>query len=44
MVTFVLGVVVYARAFLMTRHSLAMETAVVRQQLAVYKGKQPRPS
>ena len=33
----------YARAFFMPRHSLAMEIAALRQQLAVYKRKQPRP-
>jgi putative transposase len=43
MVTFLLAMLVYARAFLMGRHSLAMETAALRQQLAVYKRKQPRP-
>ena len=43
MVTFLLGMLAYARAFLISRHSLAMETAVLRQQLSVYKRKQPRP-
>src|SRR5664279_3602567 len=32
----------YARAFLISRPSLEMETAALRQQLAVYKRKQPR--
>lgn len=43
MVTFLFGMLAYARAFLMTRHSLAVETAALRQQLAVYKRKRPRP-
>ena len=43
MVPFLLAMLVYLRAFLMARHSLAMETAVLRQQLAVYKRKRPRP-
>jgi hypothetical protein len=33
----------YVRALLMGRHGLAMESAALRQQLAVYKRKQPRP-
>jgi hypothetical protein len=32
----------YVTAFLMVRHSLAMETTALRQQLAVHKRKQPR--
>ena len=43
MVTFLLAMLAFARAFLMSRHDLAMETAALRQQLAVYKRKQPRP-
>jgi hypothetical protein len=43
MVTFLLGMLAYVRAFLVERHSLAMETAALRQQLAVYKRKQRRP-
>jgi putative transposase len=43
MVTFLLAMLAYVRAFLMPRHSLAMETAALRQQLGVYKRKQPRP-
>jgi hypothetical protein len=35
MVTTLLAMVAYVRAFLMARHSLAMETAALRQQLAV---------
>ena len=33
----------YLRAFLIARHRLAMEAVALRQQLAVYKRKQPRP-
>ena len=43
MVTFLLAMLAYVRAFFMALHSLAMETAALRQQLAVYKRKQPRP-
>ena len=43
MVPFLLAMLVYLRAFLMARHSLAMETAALRQQLSVYKRKRPRP-
>jgi hypothetical protein len=43
MVTFVLAMLAYVRAFLIARHRLAMETSVLRQQLAVYKRKRARP-
>jgi putative transposase len=43
MATFLLAMLAYVRAFLMARHTLSMETAALRQQLAVYKRKQPRP-
>jgi transposase InsO family protein len=43
MVIFVFGTLAYVRAFLITRHSLAMEAVTLRQQLAVYKRKQTRP-
>jgi len=43
MVTFVLAMLAYVQAFLMARYRLAMETTALRQQLAVYKRKQPRP-
>jgi len=33
----------YLRAFLVARHRLALEAVALRQQLAVYKRKQPRP-
>jgi hypothetical protein len=32
----------YLRAFVVSRHSLALETVALRQQLAVYERKQPR--
>jgi hypothetical protein len=38
-----LAVVTYIRAFFLTRHRLALEAAALRQQLAVFKRKQPRP-
>ena len=43
MATFVMAMLAYVRAFLAARHDVAMETAALRQQLAVYKRKQPRP-
>jgi putative transposase len=33
----------YLRAFIIPRHLLGLETAALRQQLAVFKRKQPRP-
>jgi hypothetical protein len=33
----------YLRALLLPRHNLALEIAALRQQLAVFKRKQPRP-
>ena len=35
--------VAYLRAFFLTRHNRALEIAALRQQLAVFKRKQPRP-
>ena len=43
MVTALFATLAYVRAFLIARHLLAMEAAALRQQLAVYKRKQPRP-
>jgi hypothetical protein len=43
MVTCVTAMVAYLRAYLVSHHSLAVEIAALRQQLAVYKPKQPRP-
>ena len=34
---------VYIRAFFMPRHRLALESVALRQELAVFKRKQPRP-
>ncbi len=42
-VTFVVAMLAYVQTFLATRHHAAMETAALRQQLAVYKRKQSRP-
>ena len=38
----VLAVVAYIRALFVPRHRLALEAAALRQQLAVFKRKQPR--
>src|SRR3954466_2998772 len=43
MITALLATLAYVRAFLIARHCLAMEAGALRQQLAVYKRKQPRP-
>lgn len=43
MFTLASAVVAYLRAFLLRRHNLALEAAALRQQLAVFKRKQPRP-
>jgi len=37
------AVLTYIRAFFVTRHRLALEAAALRQQLVVFKRKQPRP-
>ena len=39
----VVAILAYIRAFLVTRHKLALEAVALRQQLAVLKRKQPRP-
>jgi putative transposase len=39
----VVAILAYIRAFFVPRHRLALETAALRQQLAVFKRKQPRP-
>ena len=41
--TFLLAVLVYVSALVSSRHRLALEAVALRQQLAVYKRKQPRP-
>ena len=43
MVPLVLPVLAYLRAFFLARHNLALEIAALRQQLTVFKRKQPRP-
>jgi putative transposase len=43
MVWLVIPAVAYLRAFCLTRHNLALEIAALRQQLTVFKRKQPRP-
>jgi putative transposase len=43
MVTLALAVIAYARAFFLARNKLALEAAALRQQLAVFKRKEPRP-
>jgi hypothetical protein len=39
----VLAILAYIRAFFVPRHRLALEAAALRQQLAVFKRKQPCP-
>src|SRR3954451_797000 len=41
--TALFAMLAYLRAFLVARHRLALEAVALRQQLAVYKRKQPRP-
>ena len=43
MITLALAVVAYIRAFCLPRHKLALEAVALRQQLGVFKRKQPRP-
>src|SRR5262244_3766839 len=43
MVTLAWAVVAYLRTLLLPRHKLALEAVALRQQLAVFKRKQPRP-
>ena len=43
MITLALALVAYVRTFFVPRHKLALEAAALRQQLAVFKRKQPRP-
>jgi hypothetical protein len=44
MVTLVTAMLAYLRAYLIAHHTLALEATALRQQLAVYKRKQPRPT
>src|SRR5215471_4772037 len=43
MVTLACAVVTYLRTLFLPRHKLALEAVALRQQLAVFKRKQPRP-
>src|SRR6516164_7111842 len=43
MVTFACAVMAYLRSLFLPRHKLALEAVALRQQLAVFKRKQPRP-
>jgi putative transposase len=43
MVTLASAVVAYLRTLFVPRHKLALEAAALRQQLSVFKRKQPRP-
>ena len=44
MIGFLLATIAYVRAYAVSRHRLGLEAAVLRQQLIVFKRKQPRPS
>jgi hypothetical protein len=41
--TLLSAILAYVSAFVISRHQLAMEVVALRQQLAVYKRKQPHP-
>ena len=43
MIALVVAVLAYCRVFFISRHRLALEVAALRQQLVVFKRKQPRP-
>jgi putative transposase len=43
MVILAYAVVAYLRTFFLSHHKLALEAAALRQQLTVFKRKQPRP-
>src|SRR5437773_10061288 len=43
MATLACAVVAYLRSLFLPRHKLALEAVALRQQLAVFKRKQPRP-
>jgi len=43
MATVVPAILAYLRAYVISRHTLALEVVALRQQLAVYKRKHPRP-
>jgi hypothetical protein len=41
--TFLSAMLTYVSDFVISRHHLALEAVALRQQLAVYKSKQPHP-
>lgn len=41
--TFLSAILAYVSDFVISRHHLALEAVALRQQLAVYKRKQPHP-
>ena len=43
MATVVSAMLAYLRVYFISRHTLALETVALRQQLTVYKRKHPRP-
>ena len=43
MIGLLLAAIAYARAYVVSRHRLALEMATLRQQLVVFKRKRPRP-
>ncbi len=43
MVAVILAVLGYGRAFFVSRHRLGLDVAALRQQLVVFKRRQPRP-
>jgi len=43
MIGLLLAAIAYARAYVVSRHRLALEMAALRQQLVVFKRKRPRP-
>src|SRR6266567_5786785 len=43
MVSLIVAMLAYLRAFILPRHRLGLGTAALRQQLAVFERKQPRP-
>ena len=43
MIGLLLAAIAHARAYVVSRHRLALEMAALRQQLVVFKRKRPRP-
>ena len=44
MVGLVVGAIAYLRAYIVSRHRLGLDAASPRQQLVIFKRKQPGPS